>query len=128
MTSPELGADPSAWDIQFPKRLISGRIYDADTQQPIDGAKMDLLRTAGDSRWYGSIRVQNDGTFSILSTKTGTFELSVSAPDHADMKQTIEVRDGDGSVQRDFALTRGLLATLEVAWQHPSLDRAQKLA
>jgi hypothetical protein len=66
VTSPELGSDPSAWNIQFPKRLINGRIYDADTQQPIDGAKMDLLRTAGDSRWYGDekryVRIERDCT------------------------------------------------------------------
>jgi hypothetical protein len=116
VTSPEIGADPSAWDIHFPKRLISGRVYDADTQQPIAGAKMDLLRNSGDSRWYGSILIQEDGTFSILSTKIGTYEFTVSAPDHTGIKQTIEVRDGDGSVEQDFALAHGLLAILEVVW------------
>jgi len=117
ITSPELGADPSTWDIRFPKRLISGRVYDADTQQPVDGSKMELLRSSGDSRWFGSIHLQDDGTFSILAVKTGTYELSVTAPDYADMKQTVEVReDDDGSMLRDFALKRGQVATLEVVW------------
>lgn len=116
VTSPELGADPSQWDIRFPKRLISGRVYDADTQQPVAGAKMILLRSSGDSRWYGSIAINEDGTFSILAAKTGTYELSVSAPDYADMKQTVEIGDDDGSADRDFALARGQVATLEAVW------------
>lgn len=117
VTSPELGADPSVWDIRFPKRLISGRIYDAETRQPVDGTKMHLLRSSGTSRWYGSIPIREDGAFSILAVKNGTYELSVGAPDHADMKQTVEVRDSDdASVDRDFALARGEAATLEVVW------------
>jgi hypothetical protein len=116
-TSPELGADPSTWDIRFPKRLISGRVYDAGTQRPVEGAKMELLRSSGDSRWYGVIHIQEDGAYSILAVKTGTYELSVTAPEYADMKQTVEVRDDDnGSLLRDFALKRGQVATLEVVW------------
>jgi len=114
--SPELGADPSAWDIRFPKRLIHGRVYDAETRQPVDGAKMELNRSSGDSRWFGVIHLQEDGAFSILAAKTGTYELTVTAPDYSDMKQTVEVREESGSTELDFALARGQLATLEAVW------------
>lgn len=115
--SPELGADPSAWDIRLPKRMIQGRVYDAETKQAIDGAKMELLRSSGDSRWYGTIRLQDDGAYSILAVKPGTYELTVTAPDYTDMKQAVEIREDDnGSFDHDFALTHGQLATLEVVW------------
>lgn len=117
VTSPDLGADPSVWDIRFPKRLISGRVYDEQTKQAIDGAKMDLLRSSGDARWYGAIHIQEDGSFSILAVKNGTYELNVTAPDHMAMKQTVEIHEGDdASVERDFPLPAGQLAVLEAVW------------
>jgi hypothetical protein len=116
VSSPELGADPSTWNIQFSKRFISGRIFDSANQQAINGAYLHLMRTSGDDHLYSSIHLNEDGTFSMMATKTGTYELKASAPDHVDMKQTVEIHQDDGLIQRDFALTHGLLATLEVTW------------
>jgi hypothetical protein len=113
VSSPELGADPSTWNIQFAKRFISGRIFDSDNQQAISGAGLYLMRTDG---LHASIHLTEGGSFSIMATKTGTYELKASAPDYVNMKQTVEVHEDDASIQRDFALTRGLPLTLEVTW------------
>jgi hypothetical protein len=113
VSSPELGADPSTWNIQFPKRFISGRIFDSDNQQAINGAGLYLMRTDG---LHSSIHLTEGGSFSIMATKTGTYELKASAPDYVNMKQTVEVHEDDASIQRDFALTHGLPVTLEVTW------------
>jgi hypothetical protein len=112
-SSQELGADPSTWNIQFPKRFISGRIFDSESHEVISGAGLYLMRFDG---LHSSIHLTEGGTFSIMATKTGTYELKASAPDHVGMKQTVEIHEDDGSMQRDFALTHGIPLTLEVTW------------
>ena len=114
--SPPLGADPSTWNIRLPKRFITGRVFDVDDGQAMKGAGLALLRTSAGTRLYTAIHLSDDGTFSIMATKSGTYELTASAPDHVNMKQTVEIREEDASVQRDFALTHGLAATLEAIW------------
>lgn len=116
VNSPELGADPSAWNIQLPKRLISGRVFDVDDGQAIKGSSIQLMRTSAGSRLYTSIKLDDSGAYTILATKAGTYELKTSAPDHVDMKQTIEIREDEASVQRDFAMSRGVPTTIEVTW------------
>ena len=116
--SPALGDDPSVWKIQFAKRFLTGRIYDAETRATIPQATLEHLITtdSAKSRSYGSTKIHDDGSFSILATGAGTYELKVAAPGYVADKQTIEVAEQDVSSQHDFALTHGTAATLEVVW------------
>lgn len=111
--SPELGADPSVWTIAFPKRFITGAVMDADTHQPIAGAPIGLFVT-GKGQFYSSIKADADGRFSIAATKAGTYELKFTPQSYVPSKIVVEVADTDVSMQRDVALSHGLLMTVQV--------------
>jgi hypothetical protein len=127
--SPILDGDPATWDITFRRRLITGRIFDADTKEPIARANLHMgLETKSQSptgqtgvrRLYSTIDIGADGTYSILATKDGVYDLDVTAPEHVPQKTTIEISAEDDSKTADFPLTRGVEQIVDFVW--PSGD------
>ncbi len=118
--SPELESDPAVWNIRFKNRLITGRVYDAQTKQPLDGARLRLERAAGSrqrvSRFYTAVRLQPDGSYSILAVEPGTYDLEASAPNRITEQTTIEIGEADEGKQIDFPLTTGTPLVLDVTW------------
>lgn len=115
VTSPELGADPSAWDIVLKDRRIAGRIVDAETKEPVEKATMSLQIGYPDGRHGYTNAEVRDGAYSILATKAGTYELRVQAPGYVNDSAKIEIAETDeGTRTRDFTLLRGIKATIEV--------------
>jgi len=113
--SPELGANPSTWDIALPDRRITGRIVDAETAQSIDGSTLAVQFAKAGGHGYFPGRVDSDGTFTVLTVDAGTYELRVAAPGHLNDVATFEVADSDNGMRRhDFLLARGVETVVEV--------------
>lgn len=122
---PTLTGDPATWDITFRRRLISGRIFDADTKEPIASAGLHMQlevkaqAQAGASvmsRLYATIDVDDNGRYSIAATRDGVYDLSASAPEHVAAATTIELTDRDESKTADFPLSRGIEQIIDFVW------------
>jgi len=120
-----LEGDPATWDITFRRRLITGRIFDADTKEPIEHAGLYMeLETksqsptgeAGLSRLYAVLNVEEDGTYSFLATKDGVYDLEATAPDHVPQKTTIDIGAEDESKTADFPLSKGIEQIIAFVW------------
>lgn len=118
--SPELGADPSPWNIVLRRRLIEGRVLDAETKQPLAGVSMRLEKETGEgkvrSRLYTSVSVGEDGRYAIAAIDNGTYDIKVLHPERVPLQQTIELRDVDPSQIVNFALQRGVETKIEFTW------------
>ncbi|HEX9458820.1 MAG TPA: carboxypeptidase-like regulatory domain-containing protein [Thermoanaerobaculia bacterium] len=115
--SPTLGADPSPWDIQFHRRYIRGRIFDEETNQPVQQPSLRLQITSGDSPSNSTLPIDPDGRYSILAVRAGTYELRAEAPDHVPANATVSVATEDSTDrQADFALARGFQQVVEFVW------------
>lgn len=115
--SPVLGADPSAWDIQFHRRYIRGRIFDEETNQAVQQPSLRLQITSSDSSSKSSLPIEPDGRYSILAERAGTYELRVEAPDHVPAKTTVSVTAEDSADRQiDFPLARGYQQVVEFVW------------
>lgn len=68
---------------------ITGRVTDADTNEPIAGA---LVQIAGIDT--GSVATDSDGRFFFEDVSDGAYEVTVSAVDYDDYKGTVTVNDG----------------------------------
>jgi hypothetical protein len=121
---PTLQGDPATWDITFRRRLITGRIFDADTKAPIAFAGLHMeVETKSPSpgqtnmnRLYVTLHVEEDGSYSILATKDGVYDLAVTAPEHVSQKTTIEIGADDESKVADFPLSKGIEQTIDFVW------------
>jgi len=124
--APTLSGDPASWDITFKNRLISGRVFDAETKAAIAHADLDLQveeRSPSGSvtnRFYAIINLEDDGKYSIAAMKDGVYDLSATAPDYVAARVTIELGDRDESKTADFPMTRGVEQAIDFAW--PSGD------
>lgn len=114
--SPELGADPSKWDIVVPRRFIEGRVLDAESKQPVPGSRMKLEISSMDQRSYSSVTVESDGHFVVAAVRDGVYDLEVSDSGHIAVRRSFEFSGGSESVAVDFMLERGIETTIEVFW------------
>jgi hypothetical protein len=113
--SPKLGQNPSKWDIRIERRLISGRVFDADTKGPVREAEMDLITEIdGGGRFYQNLTLSPDGSFEILASKPGLYTLKVTSPAHAPWSSTINVAAEDKSRSVEIALERGVEQPVEI--------------
>ena len=116
-TSPDLGSDPSSWDIALKRRFIEGHVFDAATKEPLAKARIDVVLSAGDRRAESTADVAKDGSFSIPAMQNGRYDLRAVAADHADQSKTYFFgRDDADSKTVDFALEGGIEAELLCVW------------
>ncbi|HSY47956.1 MAG TPA: carboxypeptidase-like regulatory domain-containing protein [Thermoanaerobaculia bacterium] len=117
IVSPDLGADPSPWDIQFHRRYIRGRIFDEETNQTVQQPSLRLQVASGDSQSNSSLPIDPDGRYSILAVRAGTYELRAQAPDYVPANATVSVAAEDSmDRQVDFPLARGFQQVVEFVW------------
>ncbi len=115
--SPQLGTDPSAWDIQFHRRYIRGRIFDEETNQSVEQPSLKLQVVSGDSQSNSVLPIEPDGRYSILAVRAGTYELRAEAPEHVPAKATVSVAAEDSTDRQiDFPLARGFQQVVEFVW------------
>lgn len=94
---------------------ISGRVYDADSGQPIVGAEIHYSeRTGPHSSFSRTAKTGRDGRYAITDLALGIYELyPLSASDFPhnllhDLRQSVTVRPPYTTDEVDFALTRGI--------------------
>ena len=111
--SPELGDDPSRWDVKIEKRMIAGRVFDAATKQPVQ-AGIAVVAESGDSKSYFGAKVSEDGTYAILASRPGTYTLEVTSPDHAARTIEVKIAPEDRTRTLDIALEAGVVQPLAI--------------
>ena len=119
--SPELGADPSAWNIDIKKRLITGRVYDAETKEPLAKAELFELAELLDERgkkmqFRGSVHADDAGNYKVLAAKSGRYELRFTRPDYLPKSVVFNITEEDGSKAADIAAERGAAQALVLRW------------
>lgn len=116
ISSPDLGADPSRWDIAIPARFIAGRVIDADSKQPVGNARIDFQRASTNSRFYSSTTSEADGSYSVLAATAGTYELTIQRPGFVPFEAKFEIAEDGPGVQQDLLLQHGLPVVIEAQW------------
>jgi hypothetical protein len=121
----KLSGDPAPWDIVFKRRMISGRVFDGETKQPVGRVELSYQLEVhetpqpgkpGMSRLYTSAPVADDGSYTIVALRNGVYDLTAKAADYIPMKTTIEVGENDESKTADFPLSRGVEQVIEFVW------------
>jgi len=122
VTSLELGADPSVWNIEIKKRMITGRVYDAETKEPLGKAELsesaEMLDEQGHKLLFrGSLHTDADGSFTAIAARPGRYELRFARPDYLPKSVVVNIAEEDGSKQQaDFAVERGTAQALVLRW------------
>jgi hypothetical protein len=116
VNSPDLGTDPSRWDISLPARFIKGRVVDADTKEPIRALQMRLQMTYKDGHSYTSISTDAEGRFSVLAAMAGTYELTIQPPDYVPRTEKFEIADDSVTIEKDILVEHGNQVTIEAQW------------
>ena len=114
LTSPSLGDDPSHWDVKIEKRLISGRVFDAETNKPVSEVGMQCVAETENSRSYGGVTVKEDGSYQILANRPGTYTLRIQSQDYLAVETEVKIAAEDKSRTLDFPLERGVMQPLEI--------------
>lgn len=112
--SPQLGDDPSLWDIKIKKRLIAGRVFDAATRVPMKDDHIQVEVEAANSESGFSVPIENDGSYRILAHETGTYRLSLVTPGYMPYSAELRMTAEDRSRTHDIALESGVVQPIEV--------------
>jgi hypothetical protein len=114
LDSPELGENPSRWDIKIPNRKISGRVVDAETGAPVANAGMRLSIESGGGQSMSGVSVLPDASYSVLAAKAGVYHLTVSASDYMQKMVDLTVSSDDVSRTVDIKMERGVAVPMEI--------------
>jgi Carboxypeptidase regulatory-like domain len=112
--SPDLGADPSRWDVHIEKRMIVGRVLDAETKVPVAPTEISFTADFGTGNLHASVRPDPDGSYRILANKPGKFSLRVNRQDYMAYSSDVVVTAEDRMKTHDILLERGVLQPLEI--------------
>jgi hypothetical protein len=113
-TSPELGANPSKWDIRIEKRLIAGRVFDAATKAPLPYAGLEVSTETENSGSFHSTSVRADGSYEVLAHNPGKYVLKVESPHHVAYSVEFQVTKDDRSRTHDIAMEAGVVQPIDV--------------
>ena len=112
--SPELGADPSRWDVHIEKRMLVGRVLDAETKAPVAGVEISFTADYGNGNLHASTKPEPDGSYRILANKPGKFSLRVTRQDYMAYSADVVVTAEDRTKTHDILLERGVLQRLDI--------------
>ena len=114
--SPDLGNDPSPWNIMLKRRFIEGHVFDATTKEPVANAHLGVVITAGERRSESAADVQKDGAYSIPAVQNGRYDVSVTSADHADAKRVVLLGRDEETQTVDFPLEGGVETEVWCVW------------
>jgi len=89
--APIFGATSTVW----------GYVFDKDTAQPVEGARVTFMEKSG-TQWAGTVTVV--GGYYSLSLPAGYYEVRIEAPGYLSFTASVDVVEND-SVQKDFTIT-----------------------
>lgn len=113
--SPALGDDPSRWDVRIAKRMIVGRVFDAETKEPVSRAELSLTaEMEGGAKFYTSVKIDPDGSYRILAARPGTYSIRVSSAEHVPHMTDLRITAEERTRTHDVALERGVMQPLEI--------------
>jgi hypothetical protein len=115
--SPALGdSDPTAWTIDVPKRLLAGRVLDAETKEPLPKVSLEARAIFQDGTFDSNVQIAPDGGYHVLVIKPGDWSLLATAEGYVPENPHFQIAEGDGSKDYDLLLSHGITQTLELTW------------
>jgi hypothetical protein len=114
--APDLGDDPSIWEIRIARRMLLGRVVDADTKQPVAKPNIHMVAEREDrgGTLHTTVPVNAEGQFQILAHRPGTYHLQVSAPDYVASIIDVKISAADATRNLEIGLERGIVQVLEI--------------
>jgi hypothetical protein len=114
--SPELGTDPSHWDIALRRRVIQGQVVDAETKAPLSEVAMDVKISSENSQSSSLNNLEQDGRFTIPAVANGTYDLRFTHPDRIDIIRSIELKPDSDSQTLTIELGAGVETPIDFVW------------
>lgn len=112
--SPELGENPSRWEIRMERRLITGRVLDSATKVPVTDTVIDVSTEGENSSSTFSIPIQADGTYSILANEPGAYTLRVTSLRHVPYSADFRITSEDRTRRHNILLESGVMQPIDV--------------
>ncbi|NQT81480.1 sigma-70 family RNA polymerase sigma factor [bacterium] len=117
-------------DIELPEGGISGKVVDAETRKPIEGARVALeqteakdIQSAAMSKLGmfvgGGENTDSEGKYSLSIVEDGAYYVVASKEGYAPQALTTEVRNSRGPSDLDFSLSSGATLFGQVAGSDP---------
>jgi hypothetical protein len=113
-TSPDLGDDPSRWEIRIEKRMIVGHVFDALTKTPLRTGSFEVVGKSENSESYFPADIKPDGSYQILAHTVGTYTLRILEPDYMPYSAEVRMTAEDRIRTHDIALEKGVLQPIDV--------------
>jgi len=118
-------------DIELPEGGISGKVADAESRKPIEGAKLTLERTkARDIQEAaiakiglalgGSATTDADGKYAFATVQDGDYYVVAKKEGYAPQGLSATVRNARGPSDLDFSLSSGETLSGQVTYSDPS--------
>ncbi len=118
-------------NIELPEGGLSGRVVDAETRKPIEGAKVTLeqkqakdIQSAAMSKLGmfagGGESTDSEGNYSFSIVEDGAYYVVASKEGYAPQGLTAEVRNSRGPSDLDFSLSAGATLYGQVTGSDPS--------
>jgi hypothetical protein len=112
--APELGENPSRWEIRMERRLIAGRVFDAATKAPLPYAMMEVATETENASSTSSMVIRSDGSYEVLANRLGKYAMKVTSPHHVAYSVEFQLAKDDRSRKQDFALEAGVMQPIDV--------------
>ncbi len=117
-------------NIELPEGGISGKVMDAETRKPIEGAKVGLEQTRPKGMpeaWLskagfftgGGESTDAEGKYTISMVEDGSYYVVASKEGYAPQALTTEVRNSRGPSDLDFSLSSGATLSGQVTGSDP---------
>lgn len=109
-------------ELAIPESTVAGRVVDAETQQPIQGARVTILRAdtsltaddilGGRLTQYRNTRSNSQGNFDIDNVIEGEWTVVAQHDNYSYALQNVTVSAGENVEGLSFSLTAGLSLTV----------------
>jgi uncharacterized GH25 family protein len=98
------------FDIDVRTSSLHGRVLDATTGQPIEGAEVDVHPQSNDGAFFGTRTALTDssGTFMLDSVARGSYQVSADKQGYGRESRNLSISDSPGEVELKLNPTAGV--------------------